>query len=673
MKLLKVCVLSFALLSTGMAHAEDEAVELSEIVVTANRYEISDNEAPAYVTVIGRDEIEHSNARTVSDLLKNVPGVFVTDTGLAKTAIVDIRGSGGTAASNVLLLVNNRKVNPVDISGPDWLQIPKDSIERIEIVRGAGTVLYGDNAVGGVVNIITKKGQGGKPPVKVGGKYGSYESSLANMEVGGKVDQFSYYVYSDYSDTKGYRKNSNELNKNFNARLGYAVTPQVDFDVITTWHEDDYRLPSGLNAAEIRTLGRRATTTPNDYASTKDRSVQLAMTLSPLEDNEAGVFNIDYSFRNRDTFGHLDFGFGDYGTTKRTIDTHGLTGKYSLDANLAERDLNLVAGTDYYRSKNHILGNNYGSFPSTDNLFITKEEIAGYLSADYELVDQIFFNAGTRYQKAYYTFDRPDISTYDKQNPHKTASMAGLRYQYAEKSNVYLNAQQTFRFLATDEFYSTFSGLNTSLRPQKGWQYEAGIKHNVTDTVTLHATPYYIENKDEIFYEPLINFGFGDNSNYDRTKRMGVEVGQELDILKLVEISGFDGLEFFTNYTYQDPEFGKGTFKGKDIPMAPRNLASTGIKTVFLKNVHWSLTGNYVGSSYAINDAINALPKVKAYFIAETRVSWEQKNWELFFGVNNLFDKKYFNYTVAQANGGTNSDYYPAPERNYNVGMNLKF
>lgn len=219
------------------------------------------------------------------------------------------------------------------------------------------------------------------------------------MEVGGKVDQFSYYVYSDYSDTKGYRNNSNELNKNFNARLGYAVTPQVDFDVITTWHEDDYRLPSGLNAAEIRTLGRRATTTPNDYASTKDRSVQLAMTLSPLEDNEAGVFNIDYSFRNRDTFGHLDFGFGDYGTTKRTIDTHGLTGKYSLDTNLAERDLNLVAGTDYYRSKNHILGNNYGSFPSADNLFITKEEIAGYLSADYELVDQIFFNAGTRYQR----------------------------------------------------------------------------------------------------------------------------------------------------------------------------------------------------------------------------------------------------------------------------------
>ena len=85
-------------------------------------------------------------------------GVVVRDFyGTGKTASVDIRGFGETAPLNVLVLVDGRRVNEIDLSGTDWTQIPIDQIERIEIVRGAGSVLYGDNAVGGVINIITKK------------------------------------------------------------------------------------------------------------------------------------------------------------------------------------------------------------------------------------------------------------------------------------------------------------------------------------------------------------------------------------------------------------------------------------------------------------------------------------------------------------------------------------
>ncbi|MBL8012640.1 MAG: TonB-dependent receptor, partial [Candidatus Omnitrophica bacterium] len=187
MKTLKLLLL-FVFIAVNV-YAKEQGVTLKEVVVTPNRYDINDAQAPSYITVIDNEEIQESNARTVSELLRGVPGVLVTDNGTAKSAIVDIRGSGGTAPSNVLVLVNSRKVNPVDISGPDWLQIPKDSVERIEIVRGSGTVLYGDNAVGGVVNIITKKGEGEKPSVKIGGKYGSYSSSMANMQVSGKKDQ----------------------------------------------------------------------------------------------------------------------------------------------------------------------------------------------------------------------------------------------------------------------------------------------------------------------------------------------------------------------------------------------------------------------------------------------------------------------------------------------------
>ena len=87
-------------------------------------------------------------------------GINIYDNSTYKSATVDMRGFGDTASRNILILVNDRKVNPVDMSGADLLQVSLDSVERIEIIRGAGSVLYGDNAVGGVINVITKEGEG---------------------------------------------------------------------------------------------------------------------------------------------------------------------------------------------------------------------------------------------------------------------------------------------------------------------------------------------------------------------------------------------------------------------------------------------------------------------------------------------------------------------------------
>src|SRR4030043_232451 len=113
---------------------------------------------PANVTVITREEIEKSNSQTVIDLVRTEVGVVVRDYyGTGKTASVDIRGFGETGPLNTLVLVDGRRVNEIDLSGVDWTQIPLDQIERIEILRGPGSVLYGDNAVGGVINIITRK------------------------------------------------------------------------------------------------------------------------------------------------------------------------------------------------------------------------------------------------------------------------------------------------------------------------------------------------------------------------------------------------------------------------------------------------------------------------------------------------------------------------------------
>ncbi len=150
MKLFISGIILFVILIPFSLYAQNDEVTLEPVVVTGTRDVQEIRKIPADVTLITREEIQESNAKTVTDVLRDKADVVVRDLyGNGKSVSVDIRGFGETAPSNVLVLVDGRRVNAIDLSGVDWVQIPLDQVERIEIVRGAGSVLYGDNAVGG--------------------------------------------------------------------------------------------------------------------------------------------------------------------------------------------------------------------------------------------------------------------------------------------------------------------------------------------------------------------------------------------------------------------------------------------------------------------------------------------------------------------------------------------
>ena len=129
-----------------------------EVVVTATRFKESYIDKPVNVTVITAEDIRQSAAKTVPDLLSEQAGIAIHDFfgNNAATTTVDLRGFGITGAQNTLILVDGRRVTDIDLSGVQWSAVPLAAIERIEIVRGSGAVLYGDGATAGVINIITK-------------------------------------------------------------------------------------------------------------------------------------------------------------------------------------------------------------------------------------------------------------------------------------------------------------------------------------------------------------------------------------------------------------------------------------------------------------------------------------------------------------------------------------
>jgi len=427
-------------------------------------------------------------------------------------------------------------------------------------------------------------------------------------------------------------------------------------------------MPGGLDdQGELTQYGRRGSPDEKDFASTKDRYVKLSMDAKPWFDvTDSASFNVDVFYRNRDAYSWLNYG-GWPSAQKYIIDTKGATARYAYKGAIADDELNFVLGVDYYDTEQIIKGSEW----NTDDLTIFKEELGLYGYSEYEMFRNIFVNSGARYQKAEYIFDqRQSTVRRETKEPTESVFMGGIRYKYADDSNLHFSVQENFRFLATDEWYSTWSGLNTSLRNQSGIQYEAGIKHNFDDVFIFTATPYWINIKDEIYVNPYPSPG--QNENYDKTRRKGAELGLKADLSRFVDLAYVDGVSLNLNYTLQEARFKGGDYDSNDVPLAPRHQAGTGLNIKLCRDYNLSLAGTYVGERYAINDTRNETSKIKDYFVADSRMSYVRDSFEVYAGINNIFNEKYSSY-VAKSASSNKKDYYPSPERNFEIGAKYSF
>ena len=173
-----------------------------------------------------------------------------------------------------------------------------------------------------------------------------------------------------------------------------------------------------------------------------------------------------------------------------------------------------------------------------------------------------------------------------------------------------------------------------------------------------------MNTRNEIFYDPTAGGIFGDNGNYDKTQRKGVELSLKSYMSEC--------LQTYFNYTYLNAYFVDGTFAGNKVPMVPVSKVNWGViwtPYVFLDLHFWS---DYTGIQYPINDQFNRQPKLKDYFICNIKATFKCKGWEVFAGINNIFNQKYSELASASVNG-VNLDYFPAPETNYRFGVSCKF
>lgn len=632
---------------TAGAWAES-TLKVGEVVVTATRTEEEAEKVPASVTVISEKEIRQSSAKTVQDILKEKQGIVARDLyGTGTKSTIDMRGFG--RGLNTLVMIDGRRVNEIDLSGVDWNLIPLDNVERIEIVRGGGGVLYGDNAMAGAINIITKRGRPGRPEVELEGRLESFKGNMERFSVRGATDKLSYFVFGRHSETDGYRDNSAFNGNDISATLRANLTDVIFADFQGGYHEDKQGYPGGLTRSQME-QNRRQTLSPKDGAEYRQNFYGLTAgtATGKWADVELG-FNAGSREFDSDIFG---------GVIKRDTDTSELKLKLTSRTSPFGMKNRLVAGIDRYSAD---VDNTSDFFGFTTLSDIEKSETGYYIEDELSLTEKFLLTLGYRVSKAVFEDSVSGASTGSGRRDYgENASKAALAYNYSEGAKGFVSYSKSFRLPTTDELFA-FDGTIVSLSPETADTYEAGIVQPLGKRAKVNLTVYDMVIEDELFFNPTGGpFGFGANENIEETEHKGAEAGFSVGITDALELSG--------NWTYTKAAFASGAYQGKDIPLIPKHTANLNASISLPAGFGLTLRGNWVGKRYLENDVNNSLEQLDSYTTVDARMSYKYKKAEAYLGADNVLGEKYSEYGVT---GSTTSLYYPAPERRIYGGLKL--
>lgn len=346
----------------------------------------------------------------------------------------------------------------------------------------------------------------------------------------------------------------------------------------------------------------------------------------------------------------------------RDSTTIGLRAKLTVDTKISSFRNLAVAGIDFFDSsvinESKDMGGAWSSVAD-----ITKKETGLYIQDEFFINNLFSLSAGYRNSSTKYADTVISFGTgSDHVKYTEDAFRLGVNFNYQKASKLFVNYSKGYRLPATDELVD-FMGKVKLLKPEKSESYEIGIVHSFSN-IQLRLTAYTMDIKDELFVNPQLVFGFGDNENIDKTKHYGAEAGFSAKIS--------DTISTFGSLTYSEAKFSSGPFDGNHIPMVPRFTASLGADFRPIKELLLAMKGTWIGKRYLENDVTNNLDQLESSFVLDSKVSYTYKNITAYIGINNLLNKKYSDYG-AHSSFANYEKFYPAPERNFYGGVRIVF
>jgi iron complex outermembrane receptor protein len=644
----------------------------------------------ASTTVITSEDIAHSPAQTVQEIIAQTPGVQLTSFYGGVNGVgtaVDIRGFGAFATANNLVLINGRRLNDIDMAGVDLSTIPRDSIERIEITRGnSGAVLYGDNAVGGVINIVLKNGVGG-PPVTIRAEagIGSFNQRMASVSATTNSGPWSTSFYGNGIRSDGYRANNALDQRSGIGSINYNTS---DFTAFLTLSGDDQKLgfPGGrlvqpsIGLDQLAT-DRRGTNTPFDYGNKQGANATAGFTKTLWNGAELIVDGGERDKKQQAGF----FGptpmpsfFSSYVDT--TLQTWSLTPRLSIKNPILGMPSTILTGVDYYDAIYHSNRSAFNGFPPIHVYDLNQQTLAGYWQQTIGLLPTTDFSYGARVQNtslaARDRFDPNAPGAFDTQanplnsNETQYAVHLGLEHRFNDVFSVFGRAARAFRTPTVDErvasgpafdaFFNPIPG-NFTLKTQTSQDIEGGFRVKA-GMFQMQSSIYNMDLVNEIHFDPVNFF----NYNLDPTRRYGSETSASFRASDTVLLRG--------GFAYTRAVFREGPFAGNDIPLVSRYTANAGVTwNIWQKYLVADATVRAWSSRRMDNDQPNTQSLIPANATVDFKLSGEYDRFFWSLSVNNVLDALYYDYAIASAFTDGRFSAYPLPGRTYMVKAGATF
>jgi iron complex outermembrane receptor protein len=663
------------------AHAQIQAAtprSAPETVVTASR--LGDGVTGASTTVITAQEIERFPGETLQDVLSAQPGVqsqsFFGGVNGAGT-VIDMRGFGAAATPNTLVLINGRRLNDLDLAGIDFSAIPRSSIERIEITRGnGGAVLYGDGAVGGVINIVTRNPFNERASTRVDTGFGSHGHAEASVTANHVVGDTAVFVNAAAIGSTGYRTN-NELRQR---TIVGEVRRAIDLgEIYLALNADTQHLglpgPRRVSATldEVKN-DRRGSHEPFNFADKQGIGLVLGGTRQ-IADGVEAIIDAGVRRKEQQSAFFSDFGAAFNTYTDTTLTTFSLTPRITARHRLFGLESRAIAGIDLYRS---IYGSdrlaNEGDAPS-HRYDLTQRSLAAYVQESVSLTAATDLSLGVRLQNSAVTgrdrFDPGAPSTgsvvqgidLDRASTDH-AIHAGIEHRITAGTAVFGRAGRSFRLPTVDERVGAAPfgvPVDFALRTQTSRDAELGLRQRWRDLL-VQISAFEMHLRDEIHFDPTTFT----NVNLDPTRRRGIETSASHRVTDAVRLRGA--------LTYTEAKFSDGPFKGNDVPLVSRWTGNVGLSwDIVDRLLVLDAAIRRVGDRRFDNDQANFQPQIPGHTAVDLRLGGERDAVRWSLSAYNLLDARYFDYGVASAATFGRYNAYPLPGRTVIARIGVSF
>lgn len=643
----RLCASVVAVLAAFPVSAQGQAKALQEVVVKATRFDSEASSLPFGVSVITKEDIARAGVSTVNEAvikLLGIPGRI--DYYGGGNYSLDLRGFGESAGSNQVVIVDGIRMNEADQGGTRLAGIAINTVERIEVLRGSGSVLYGDGATGGVIVITTKAGRGvsrtnSAELYAATGSYGLNElRANATLASGG----FSLDVAGNKRQADNHRDNFESDTKGNSVKLQWSN----DWLRVGASHAND-KLDSGLPGS-LTTSQYQANPGQTNYPNDKGSIKNTLQTLFASAEVGAWQVAADAGQRNK----KVDSLYDGY-PFKYEVDADTLALRAKHEAKFGKVRNALTLGHDKADWKR--------TFPASMGGAVAQQK-----SSAFYVRDVVTYASGTSLSVGYRSENIQQTDTYTANTDRDQESWEiGITQPLSVGWSVFGRLGSSFRLANIDELGFTTPGA--VLQPQTSRDFEVGSRwKHASGRTELRYFRSSLTN--EIGYDPTVAnpqwwdpANLGANVNFDPTLRQGLELETQHDLTKTL------GLQL--NLGVREAKFTQGAHKGKDVPLvagttvsvranwrpAPAHTVNAGVVWVSSQNPGGDFANKFAMPSYTTLDV---------------RYAYQLRNMEFSLGVSNLMDKKYYSLAFVDFTG-SDVGIYPEAGRAVTAALRVNF